>query len=86
MVRLISLAALVLVAAFSFGCATDGPGGENITRSECTNACAGVGMTKAGCGMAYGVESDEFAKCVAGVDLAREACEFGCQFAAPDAE
>jgi len=46
--------------------------------------CSGVGMTKSGCAMAYALESNEFRRCVAGIDLAREACEFGCTFADPD--
>jgi hypothetical protein len=80
MLRLTMLA--ILLTALS--CATTSPGGESITQSECTAACAGVGMTKAGCAMAYSLESSEFRKCVAGIDLAREACEFGCTFAEPD--
>ena len=79
---------LVLLLISSFGCASDGPGGENVTRSECLQICNASGLGLAACTLAFPGETADVAekrrRCEAGVRVAVEACRLGCEFADPD--
>lgn len=80
----------ILLLALGLGCASNSPGGEEITQSECLGGCNLGALGQPVCKLATGDETaadkSNRQKCEAGVALAIAACRFGCGFAEPDEE
>ncbi len=82
-----TLRLIVIVLALLFvSCATNSPGGDRVTQSECRAGCTSGAMLRSGCIIKWPETGPDQARGMAAVDAAVAACEFGCLFADPDPE